>query len=77
MVQRRTVRFVQSDYRRTSSVTAMREDLGWDTLQQRRDHARLSMMYRIVLYMVDISVEPYLFLLPSRTRGHDTRFRQI
>ena len=31
-VQRRAVRFVQSDNRCTSSVTVMCEDLGWDTL---------------------------------------------
>ena len=60
MVQRRAVRFVKSDYSRTSSVTAMRQDLGWDTLQQRRDQARLSMMYRITHQQVDIPAERYL-----------------
>ena len=47
MVQRRAIRFVKSDYIRSSRVTAMRQDLGWDTLQQRKDQTRLSMMYRI------------------------------
>ena len=47
MVQRKAVRFVKSDYSRKSSVTAMRQDLGCDTLLQRRDQSRLSMMYRI------------------------------
>ena len=48
MVQRRPAGFVSSDYRRTSSVTEMIGKLGWGTIQKRRDHARLSMMYRIV-----------------------------
>ena len=77
MVQRRAARFVKSDYSRTSSVTAMRQDLGWDTLQQRRDQARLSMMYRITHQQVDIPAERYLTPLDNRTRGHNTRFMQI
>ena len=32
MVQSRAVRFVRNDHSRKSSVTAMRQDLGWDTL---------------------------------------------
>ena len=68
-----------NDYRRTSSVSAVLENLKWDTLQSRRDQARLTMMYRIMPQVVDIPVEPCL--TPSsqtgRTRGHDTRFQQI
>ena len=48
MVQRRAARFVTNDYGRTSSVTEIIANLGWDTLQKRRDLATLSMMYRIV-----------------------------
>lgn len=77
MVQRRAVRFVFNDYQRTSSVTEMMEKLGWQTLQQRRDYARLTMMYRIVHQLADIPAEPYFTPLTSRTRGHDSRFRQI
>ena len=77
MVQRRAARFVSNDYRRTSSVTEMISTLGWDTLQKRRDLARLSMMYRILLHLVDIPVEPYLTPSTSMTRGHDSRFFQI
>ena len=77
MVQRRAARFVSNDYRRTSSVTEMISTLGWDTLQKRRDLARLSMMYSIVHHLVDIPVEPYLTPLTSMTRGHDSRFFKI
>ena len=60
MVQRRAARFVINDYGRTSSVTEMMANLGWDTLQKRRDLPRLSMMYRIIHALVYIPVEPYL-----------------
>ena len=48
--------------------------LGCDTLQKRRDLARLSMMYRIVHHLVDIPVEPYLTPSTSMTKGHDSGF---
>ena len=79
MVQRRLARFVMNDYRRTSSATAMQETLNWDTLERRREQARLTMMYRILHQLVDIPAETYL--TPSsqtgRTPGHNTRFQQI
>ena len=77
MVQRRAARFVTSDYGRKSSVTEMTADLGWNTLQKRRDLARLSMMYQMVHNLVDIPVEPYPTPSTSMTRGHGSRFHQI
>ena len=77
MVQGRAARFVTNDYVGKSSVTEMIADLGWDTLQKRRDLARLSMMYRILHNLADIPVEPYLTLLTSMTKGHDFCFHQI
>ena len=41
MVQRRAARFVQSNYSREASVSAMINDLEWDTLQQRREAKRM------------------------------------
>jgi hypothetical protein len=35
-VQRMAARFIYSDYRRTSSVTAMMNELGWKPLNERR-----------------------------------------
>ena len=32
MVQRRAARFAKSDYRRTTSVSKLMDDLGWRTL---------------------------------------------
>ena len=49
MVQSRAVK---EDYIRTSSVIDLNEDLRWNTLQQCRDQAQLSMMYCIVHHLV-------------------------
>ena len=54
----------------------MCQDLGWDTLQQRRGHVRLSMMCRIVHHMVGIPAKPYFTALLIRIKGHYTRSRQ-
>ena len=50
MVQRRAARFVKGDYDMTSSVTTIPNELGWDTLQERRQHAKATMFYRIQLF---------------------------
>ena len=75
MVQRRAVRFVKRDYDRTSSVTAMLDELGWDTLQERRQQAKATMFYRIVYGLVCVPSTPFLIpTLVSTTRGHDMKF---
>ena len=76
MVLRKAVRFVKNDYSRKSSITAMRMDLDWDTLLQRRDQTHLYMMYRIVHQQVEILAERYLTPVDNRTRGHG-RFKLL
>ena len=77
MVQRRAARIVTSDYMRTSSVTSLMHQLGWDILQRRRELVRLTMMYRTVHQLVEMLAESYLTPSTTRTRCHDTRYRQI
>ncbi|KAI8518876.1 hypothetical protein Bbelb_021330 [Branchiostoma belcheri] len=50
MVQRRAARFVCSDYRRTSSVTTMLQNLGWQSLEVRRKIARQAIASRNNFY---------------------------
>lgn len=45
-VQRRAARFVKNDYRRTTSVSQLVAQLGWDSLSDRRKTARLSLFYK-------------------------------
>ena len=53
MIQRRAARFVSNRYHNTSSVNDMLKQLQWPTLQERRQHARLTMLYKIVNTQVD------------------------
>ena len=72
-VQCHRARFCHSDYRCTSSVTLMMEDLGWEQLACRQQ-AKASMLYRIVNQLVDIQAASLLILRGSHTRGHTNRF---
>ena len=73
MVQRRSARFVTGDYRQTSSVSSMLQQLNWPTLQERRATQKTVMMYRIVNHLVAI---PTTCLIPTAVtmRGHNQRF---
>jgi hypothetical protein len=72
MVQRRYARFIFYDYRTTSSVTAMLDQLQWSSLEERRAQAKADMMYRIVNGLVDI---PTSLLSPTLTmRGHTQKY---
>ena len=44
-IQRRSARFVKGDYRTTSSVTQMLEELGWQDLQSRCRDLRLALLF--------------------------------
>lgn len=47
MVQRRAARFVNNNYNQRASVTDMLRDLNWDSLEHRREVARLALMKQI------------------------------
>lgn len=72
MVQRRYARFIFGEYRTTSSVTAMVNQLKWTSLQERRAQAKAAMIYRITNNLVDV---PHTFLTPTvALRGHSSRY---
>jgi ribonuclease P/MRP protein subunit RPP40 len=82
MVQRRAARYVCRNYDQEANVTAMIDQLGWRSLQQRRADIRLAFFYRSIhgLIAVDFSHQltpltrasrhnhPMAFLIPSETR---------
>ncbi|XP_072032894.1 uncharacterized protein [Amphiura filiformis] len=77
MVQRRAARFVESDYHPRHSVTQMLENLQWQSLNERRAHNKVTMLYRIVHGLVAIpSGPPYFIPATNTTRGHHLQFRQ-
>ena len=69
-VQRKAARFCLQNYTPTASVIAMLKDLGWKTLQQRRQEARLSMMYQMTHNITDFNTDNFLIShTETRTRG--------
>ena len=72
-VQRRAARFVCGDYRTTSSTSEMIANLQWPSLQQRRQDAKVSMIYRIHHNLVDIPTT-HLRTTALSTRGHPLKF---
>ena len=80
-IQRRAAHFVCHDYRRDSSVSAMIDQLGWQSLQKRRvenDLYIFYLFYKIHNKKVDIPFPPELTsIVSSRTRGHKQRLRHV
>jgi hypothetical protein len=68
-VQRRQARFIYSDYKRTSSVTAIINELGWKPLNERRKEQRLVLLFKIVNDLVAIPADNNIEYnqRPSRT----------
>lgn len=65
MVQRRAARYVTNRYHNISSVTDMIHSLDWQTLEERRKGARLTLMYKIKNGLVKIETSNKL-VTPSR-----------
>ena len=77
-VQQRAARGITHDYRHTSSVTAMLQDLNWHTLDQRRIDSRLVLLYKVTYDLVAIPAFDYLIrnTCPA-SRNHSLAYRQI
>ena len=59
---------MKGDSRWTSSVDAMIEDLGWDSLADRRREIRLALFYKSVHGLIAIPTENILIPADTRTR---------
>ena len=68
MVQRRAARFVLGRYNNTSSVGDMLLDLGWTSLQTRRQTLRLCMMYKIHKGLIAMDAQEFMTPLQRRSR---------
>ena len=68
MVQRRAARFVKSRYKRTDSVTAMLDELGWPILSKRHKDARLILFYKIINNLAQVPHEHILIKAYEGTR---------
>lgn len=74
-VQRRAARYVCNNYRR-ESVTNMLKTLGWESLEQRRNKSRVSVMFKIVNQLIAIPATQ-LVRNTAPTRGHRLKFHRI
>ena len=72
-VQRRSARWVVNRYNNTSSVSSMLQQLNWKSLSERRQHARLTMLYKLSKGLVKVNTSTRLIPLPhhsSTRRAH-------
>ena len=60
MVQRRSARHIMHNYTRHASVTTMLQHLNLPTLQQRRQHFKIIMLYRIRHQLANIPTATYI-----------------
>ena len=67
-VQRRAARFVSNNFRRKASVSEMLHNLGWQSLDSRRQDQRLVLFYKIIngLASVETEVHPHASRLPYK-----------
>ena len=71
-VQRRSARHIMHNYSRHASVTTMLQHLDLPTLQQRRQHSKIIMLYRITHKLASTSQH---YILPyARTHVFKTSF---
>ena len=75
-IQKHVVRFIMSDYRRSSSVTAMLNQLKWRPVEIQHRELRLLMFYKIINRLVEFPVPEYIIPAPWVTRGNSMKFVQ-
>ena len=66
-IQNKAARWIRRDYRHTTSVTLLKQDIKLDPLATRRQIHRQQMLYKITNNLVDINKDTYLH--PTRIRN--------
>ena len=71
-------RFVTQNYRQTSNVTSLIQNLGWTDSKTRRKNTRLLCMFKILNELVEIPIIDRLIPADKRTRGgHNQAYKHI
>ena len=68
-VQSKAARFVLNRYDQMASVTQMRQELGWPTLQTRRFITRTVLFYKIVNGLIHLQIPEYIIPKTRILRG--------
>ena len=71
-IQRQAARFVFQDFRRTTSVTPLIQQLQWDSLQTRRLLNQSVMFYKIQHQLVNITFPPHFQHVSSSIRRNNS-----
>ena len=71
-IQRQATRFVFQDFRRTTSVTPLIQQLQWDSLQTRRLLNQSVMFYKIQHQLINISFSPHFQHVSSSIRRNNS-----
>ena len=56
-VQKRAARFAKNNYKSTTSVTQLKDELGWDPLEKRRQNIRLIQFYKSYNNLSPVTLE--------------------
>ena len=59
------------------SVTKLLQELGWETLQARRNHKRITTLYKMEHNIIDIPLDQYIIHNTRCSRKHNSQFLQI
>ena len=70
-VQRRSARRIMQNYNRHASVTTMLKHLDLPTLQQRRRHSKIIMLYRIRLQLANVPTTTYITPATRNTQHYN------
>ena len=77
-VQRRAAQFVLNNFMRKASVSEMLHDLGWQSLDGRRQDQRFVSFYKIINGLASVETEDILMTADSRTRkNHIFKFKHL
>ena len=74
-IQKRSARRILHDFRRTTSSTALVQQLNLQPLRERRKIDKVSGLYKVLNGLVDIKPPPEVKLTPSTTRGASEKIK--
>ena len=79
MVKRTAAKWTLDNFHTQASVTEMLTQLGWRSLEQRRNDSRLCLFYKIIHGLVAIDLPPYVEhqARTSRKNSHPLIYRKI
>ena len=74
-VQNKAARFVTSQHHWETSVTKLKDTLGWRSLQERRFIARMTLWYKAIHAQAAVSIPSYVYYAPKPVDPNDTGIR--